>query len=202
MISPCFENGISGNCGPDCPAWGSEEECPERDPTCKICGEILTSDDEKNLGICLGCSIRIDSDCKIIAEKWKELDEYYQIEIEKIIEKHHIQVWDADEGVSIGFFFKGRYLWANVDWSGDVGDFQVTGSVSDLYSDLQSRVYEIAGGIEKIGSHVIDEIEKTCESIGYDVDWEDTSCFYRKDDIQLSSSSYETDWTCFEVEGE
>lgn len=199
-MTECDYNGLSGLCGPDCPAYGSEEECPEEEELCRYCDNPIANDEEEHL--CLICQDKVDNDRKGIAGKWKELDDYYHPEMIRIQSAYHIETCDADEGIDINFFFKGRYTWAQLEWHGEVSNSGYFDALEDyqFYCEFKSRIHDIARAFEALCSHVVDEIERFCQSLGYDIDWEERICLYRRGDLTLSSSSYETDWTCIEVD--
>lgn len=167
---------------------------------CLSCGVPVISDEDLDFTFCHPCLEKIHNDCKKIAEKWKELDDQYRAGLLEVLRTYCIERYGNDEGIDVEFFFRGRYIHAQLEWSGDVSDYDYHESLEEIWDLYQTRLRDTASAFMDLVSEHYDEIEKTCLSLGYGFDWDEYLCWYRHEKYSLTSCSYQTDWTLIEVD--
>lgn len=134
-----------------------------------------------------------------IAHMWKQMDHLYNIEVSRIRKKYSVQSFDGYEGIDIDLFFRGRYVWAQLEWCGDVSDWAYVESLDEYDSEYQYRLHDIARECSQLMDAIVTKMHDYCRGLGYEMDWDEHSVSYIGHEVTLESRSFQTDWTCIDL---
>jgi hypothetical protein len=134
-----------------------------------------------------------------IAHMWKMMDHLHHTEVSRIRKKYHIQSFEGYEGIDIDLFFRGRYVWAQLEWSGDISDCAYVESLDEYDSEFKWRLYDIAQECGQIIIEIMINMTEFCNNMGWEMEWDENSVVYRGHGISLESRPFQTDWGSIDV---